>query len=124
LLAPTRPAQVLQAVVRWVVINVVDFVLVVSLGEGEGDRHEYVDLVVFAVAKDANVAAFGGFGGGDDAIGGFEATEGGDPRGFVRLPHLALENGHLAGNTIPKLVTARLLAPPTATRTDVPWLQP
>jgi len=33
---------------------------------------------VFAVAKDGNVAAFGGFGGGDHALGRFEAPEGGD----------------------------------------------
>ena len=78
LLSPTRPTEVLQAVVRRVVVYVVDGVLVVPLGEAEGDRHEYVDVVGFAVAKDANVAAFFGFGGGDHAKGGFEAAEGGD----------------------------------------------
>ena len=56
----------------------VDGVLVVPLGKAEGDRHEHVDLVVFAVDLDANVAALSGFGGGDDASGGFEAAEGGD----------------------------------------------
>jgi len=120
LFAPTRPAQILQAVVGWVVIDVVDGVLVVSLGEAEGDRHEHVDVVVFAVDSDFNVAAFSGFGGGDDARGGLESSEGGDPRGFVRLPHLPRQHRNLVRNTIPKLVTARLLLLPTATRTDVP----
>jgi len=78
LLAPIRPAQVLQAVVGWVVIDVVDFVLVVPLGEAGGDRHEHVDEVVFAVDLDLNVAAFLGFGGGDHAPGGLESSEGGD----------------------------------------------
>ena len=53
-------------------------VLVVPLFEAEGDRHEHVDLVVFAVATDGNIAAFFWFGGGDDASGGFESPEGGD----------------------------------------------
>ena len=53
-------------------------VLVVPLGEGEGECHEYVDVVVFAVDSDGNVTAFGGFGGGDDAKGGFETAQGGD----------------------------------------------
>ena len=78
LFALARPAQILQAVVGWVVIDVVDGVLVVPLGEAEGDRHQYVDLVGFAVDSDANVAAFGGFGGGDHASGGFVPPEGGD----------------------------------------------
>ena len=78
LLAPTRPAQVLQAVVGRVVVNVIHGVLVVPLGEAESARHEYVDVVLFAVATDLNVAAFHGFGGGDNASGGFEAPEGGD----------------------------------------------
>ena len=75
---------------------------------------------MFAVAKDGNVAAFGGFGGGDDAPRGFEAPEGGDPRGFVRLPHLPLQHRHLVRLPPPKLVTARLVARLTATRTNVP----
>jgi hypothetical protein len=37
-----------------------------------------VDEVGFAVAIDLNVAAFAGFGGEDDASGGFETPEGGD----------------------------------------------
>jgi len=78
LFAPIRPAQVLQTVVGRVAVDVVDLVLVVPLFEAGGDRHEHVDVVVFAVDHDANVAAFGGFGGGDDAKGGLEATEGGD----------------------------------------------
>ena len=78
LLAPTRPEQVLQAVVGRVVVDVVHGVLVVPLGEAEGDRHEPVDLVGFAVDFDANVAAFSRFGGGDHAPGGFETAEGGD----------------------------------------------
>jgi hypothetical protein len=80
LLALIRPAQVLQAVVGRVVVDVVHGVLVVPLGEAEGDRHEHVDSVVFAVAKDANVTAFFGFGGGDHASGGFESAQGGDLR--------------------------------------------
>ena len=78
LFALIRPAQVLQVVTGRVVIYVVDGILVVPLWEGEGDRHEHVDLVGFAVAVDANVAAFFGFGGGDHASGGLEAPEGGD----------------------------------------------
>ena len=78
LLAPVRPAQVLQAVVGRIVVDVVDFVLVVPLGEAEGDRHEHVELVDFAVDSDGNVAVFPGFGGGNDAPGGFETSEGGD----------------------------------------------
>ena len=78
LLAPVRPAQILQAVVQRVVVYVVDSVLVVPLWEAEGDRHEHVDEVGFAVARDGNVAAFSGFGGEDDASGGFETSEGGD----------------------------------------------
>jgi len=80
LLALARPTQVLQAVVGRVVVDVVHGVLVVPLGEAEGDRHQPVDVVVFAVAKDANVTAFLGFGGGDHASGGFETAEGGDLR--------------------------------------------
>ena len=78
LLAFIRPAQVLQAGIGRVVVFVVDGVLVVPLGEAEGDRNEHVDVVGFAVDHDANVAAFLGFGGGDHAKGGFEASEGGD----------------------------------------------
>ena len=37
-----------------------------------------MDLVGFAVDFDGNVAAFSGFGGEDDALGGFETPEGGD----------------------------------------------
>ena len=33
---------------------------------------------MFAVDSDFNVAAFSGFGGGDDTCGGLEAAEGGD----------------------------------------------
>ena len=76
LLALIRPAQVLQAVVGRVVVDVVPGVLVVPRGEAEGDRHQHVDVVAFAVDVDANVAAFFGFGGEDDALGGFEASEG------------------------------------------------
>ena len=65
-------------VVGRVVVYVVDGVLVVLLGEAEGDRHEHVDEVGFAVDSDANVAALLGFGGGDDALGGFESAQGGD----------------------------------------------
>ena len=65
-------------VVGRVVVSVVHGVLVVPLFEAEGDRHEHVDVVVFAVDMDLNVAAFGGFGGGDDAPGGFVSPEGGD----------------------------------------------
>ena len=78
LLAPARPAQVLQVVVGRVVVDVVHSGLVVSLVEGEGDRHHPVDVVEFAVDCDLNVAAWFGFGGGDHAKGGFEASEGGD----------------------------------------------
>ena len=80
LLALIRPAQILQAVVGRVVVDVVDGVLVVPLGEAEGDRHEHVNAAGFAVDFDINVAAFFGFGGGDHAFGGFEASEGGDLR--------------------------------------------
>ena len=62
LLAPVRPAQILQAVVRRVVVYVVDSVLVVPLWEAEGDRHEHVDEVVFAVDSDLNVALLTGLG--------------------------------------------------------------
>ena len=55
----------------------VDFVLVVPLGEGEGDRHQYVDVVAFVVDLNGNVAVFFGFGSGDDAKGGLESPEGG-----------------------------------------------
>ena len=78
LLAPTRPTQILQAVVGRVVIDVIHGVLVVPLGEAEGARHQHVDSVLFAVAKDLNVAAFLGFGSGNHAIGRFETPEGGD----------------------------------------------
>ena len=80
LLALARPAQVLQAVVGRVVVDVVHGVLVVPLGEGEGALHVHMDEVLYAVD--------------DDAEGGFEAPDGGDPRGFVRLPHFAHEHGH------------------------------
>ena len=53
-------------------------VLVVLLGEVERDRDESVQLVVFAVDHDTNVAVFSWFGGGDHAKGGFEAAEGGN----------------------------------------------
>ena len=75
LFAPIRPAQVLQAVVGRIPVYVVDGRLVVPLFEAEGDRHEHVDLVGFAIDSDGNVAAWMGFGGGDDASGGFESAE-------------------------------------------------
>ena len=78
LLATTRPAQVLQAVVGRVVVDVVHGVLVVPLFEGEDDRHHSVDSEQFAVDFDFNVAALFGFGGVDHTSGGFESTEGGD----------------------------------------------
>ena len=56
----------------------VDLVLVVPLFEAKGDRHEHVDEVLFVVDLDANVPAFGGFGGEDDASGRFEAAQRGD----------------------------------------------
>jgi len=59
---------------------VVDCVLVVPLGDAEGDRHEHVELVFFAVDSDFNVAAFFGFGGEDHPSGGLESSEGGDLR--------------------------------------------
>ena len=52
--------------------------LVVPLGEVEGDRDESVNLMVFAVDHDRNVAAFHWFGGKDHAKRGFEAAQGGD----------------------------------------------
>jgi len=124
LLALIRPTQVLQAVIGRVVVDVVHGILVVPLGEAEGDRHEHVDLVEFAVDSDGNVAAFSRFGGGDHASGRFETAEGGDPRGFVRLPRFPLQHRHLVCLPPPKLVTARLLLLPTATATDRPWMQP
>ena len=64
--------------VRRVVVYVGHGVLVVPLGEVEGDRYESVHVVFFAIDHDRNVAAFFWFGGGDHTKGGFEAAEGGD----------------------------------------------
>ena len=71
------------------------FVLVVPFGDGEGARHHSVDSVGFAVATDVHVAVFLWFGGGDDAPGGFESSEGrdlrfGDSFGFGYFDHFFL----------------------------------
>ena len=45
LLAAARPAQVVEAVVRGVVVDVVDRILVVPPGQIERHRHDAMDIV-------------------------------------------------------------------------------
>ena len=74
LFAHVRPTQIFQAVVGRIAVDVVDSILIVPLGEVEGDRDESVQDA-FAIDLDANVAVFAWFGGGDHTKGGFEASK-------------------------------------------------
>ena len=75
LLAAVRPAQVVEAVVRGVAVDVVYFVLVVPPGQIERHRHDAMESVCLAVDHDLYVAAGLGFGGRDEPAAGAVATE-------------------------------------------------
>ena len=75
LLAAVRPAQVVEAVVRGVAVDVVYFVLVVPPGQIERHRHDAMDKVFLAVDHDFYVAAGTGLGDRDHPAAGAVATE-------------------------------------------------
>ena len=67
LLAAARPTQVVEAVVRGVVIDVVDRILVVPSGQIERHGHDAMEFVHLTVDHDSHIAVGMGFGGRDDS---------------------------------------------------------